>query len=488
MSETPDSTRQILKSTSIVGGSQIISIFFGILKTKVLAILLGTSGVGVIGAFQGIIDLLRNITGLGISFSCVREIAATPSEEPLRVAKVVTVMRRWVWGTGLLGMLTGILLSPILAKYSFADSKYTFSVAIISVILLIQSLQEGQLGLLQGLREINKMATARILGAACGLLVTLPIYLFWGMKGIVPAFIINALIMLAISHFFVQKFPIPKLKLTVKDTFFSGLSMAKLGFFIITSAIGLSGTMYVVRYFLLRWGGMDTVGIFQAAWTITALYIGLILNSMLADFFPRLSKIHNDLCLVRQYTNEQSEVTFLLGGPMIIFMIIVLPIIVPLLYSHEFVDCIKILQWQLAAEFITFMTWPLGVIFLAKNVGQYSVITDFIWFACYLIIFFLGWDKYGLEILGISVFIANIIKYVAVYLIVRFQFSFKWTRRSIKLIFINGIASLLTLGVVKLDFVGKYILLILIFSGVSLYSIICLNKVLRWDRLLKRVK
>lgn len=42
---------QIAKSTGIFGGSQLVIILSGILRTKVLALLLGATGVGLAGLF-----------------------------------------------------------------------------------------------------------------------------------------------------------------------------------------------------------------------------------------------------------------------------------------------------------------------------------------------------------------------------------------------------------------------------------------------------
>ena len=71
-----DSKKQILKSTGILGFAQIFIILIGIIRVKVLAVLLGATGVGIAGLFQTTIDLLKSATGFGLGFSAVRDIAA----------------------------------------------------------------------------------------------------------------------------------------------------------------------------------------------------------------------------------------------------------------------------------------------------------------------------------------------------------------------------------------------------------------------------
>ena len=52
------SYRQIARATTILGGSSTITIALRILKTKVLAILLGPSGIGLLGIYTLLMDVV----------------------------------------------------------------------------------------------------------------------------------------------------------------------------------------------------------------------------------------------------------------------------------------------------------------------------------------------------------------------------------------------------------------------------------------------
>ena len=114
------SYKRIAKSTGIFGGSQFLVILVGIVRTKVLAVLLGTTGIGLVGMFQSIIDLVRSLSGLGLGFSSVKDIAeANNTNDKQRIAQTITVLHRWLWWTGILGMLLMILFSAQLSEYNF---------------------------------------------------------------------------------------------------------------------------------------------------------------------------------------------------------------------------------------------------------------------------------------------------------------------------------------------------------------------------------
>jgi antigen flippase len=184
------SYKQIAKSTSIFGGSQFMVIVLGIVRTKVLAVLLGTAGVGLVGMFQSIIDLVRSLSGLGLSFSSVKDIAeANNTNDRQRIAQTITVLHRWLWWTGILGMLLMILFSAQLSEYIFGDRSKIWPICLLSFCVLTGTISSGQIALLQGMRQILIMAKASLFGALGGSVVAIILYSIWGINGVVPALI-----------------------------------------------------------------------------------------------------------------------------------------------------------------------------------------------------------------------------------------------------------------------------------------------------------
>src|SRR5258705_12491703 len=79
---------QILKSTALIGGSSVVNIGFGIIRTKAMALFLGPGGVGLMGLYSAIADLANSLAGFGIQSSGVRQIAeAVGTGEAERIAR-----------------------------------------------------------------------------------------------------------------------------------------------------------------------------------------------------------------------------------------------------------------------------------------------------------------------------------------------------------------------------------------------------------------
>ena len=78
---------QILRSSVLIGGSQALVLLVGVARTKILAVLLGPAGFGLMSVYMAIGDLAAGIASLGVDRSGVREIAvAVGSGEEERIA------------------------------------------------------------------------------------------------------------------------------------------------------------------------------------------------------------------------------------------------------------------------------------------------------------------------------------------------------------------------------------------------------------------
>src|SRR5690349_9794743 len=85
----------IIKSAAMVGGSSVLKIVVGIIRTKAMAMLLGPAGFGLFGLYGAVSDLWLSIAGMGVNSSGVRQIAeAVGSGDNARVAQTAAVLRR----------------------------------------------------------------------------------------------------------------------------------------------------------------------------------------------------------------------------------------------------------------------------------------------------------------------------------------------------------------------------------------------------------
>lgn len=481
---------QILKSTGIFGGSQIFTILIGVIRNKILAVLLGTAGVGLISVYQSTLDLVKSISSLGIETTGVREIAAVcdDSGERDELRYIISIIDRWALIFALLGASICLLFCYPISMWVFGNSSHSLQFALLSVCMFFTILAAGQAVVLQGLRKISYMVKSSIVWNVCGLVLSLPLYYFYRLDGIVPVFIVVSIAMYLSAYFYRRKIEIQPVVISFDQFKRKGISVLRIGLFIVLASILTTLSFFLVRTFLTKNTGLEAVGLFQAAWTITNVYLMLILKSMGSDFYPRLCTIINDNTKTRLLINEQTYIVLVIAVPMIVLLLLCSKIVLSLLYSPEFEGASTILDWQILGTFFKVLSWPLGFILLAKGKGLIYFLSEALFLMVYLGAIYCLYPVCGFESVGISYLIAYFLYLPVVFLLGCKLSKFQWTIDNIKIGFVSLILVLLAFSIIK--YIPNYSIIVgvLLFVVSVSYSLYNLNKVFPLKSLLNFFK
>ena len=84
----------IIKYTGLFGGVQFLTILLGIARNKLVAMLLGPSGMGLVSLFNSTTKMMSDATGLGIQTSGVRNMSdAYQNGDKKQMAHTVKLIR-----------------------------------------------------------------------------------------------------------------------------------------------------------------------------------------------------------------------------------------------------------------------------------------------------------------------------------------------------------------------------------------------------------
>src|SRR5207302_2214629 len=145
----------ILKSSALVGGSSVVNVAIGIVRTKGMAMLLGPAGFGLFGLYGSIQNLAQSIAGMVINSSGVRQIAeAVGSGGKDRIANTAAVLRRTAVVLGVLGATLLVLFSRQISGLTFGSMERAAPVSLLSLAVLFGLISGGQGALIQGMRRI----------------------------------------------------------------------------------------------------------------------------------------------------------------------------------------------------------------------------------------------------------------------------------------------------------------------------------------------
>ena len=434
MNSNQSSYRSIMKATSVFGGVQVFTIIISIIRSKFIALFLGAGGMGIAGLLTSTIGVVGGLTNFGLGMSAIRDISsANASGDDNRIALVINVLRRWIWVTGLLGVFVVMAFSPLLSKIAFGNSAYIGSFVIISSTLLFNQLNAGQLALMQGLQKIRYLAKASLAGNITGLLVTVPLYYYFGNDGIVPALVATSIISLYISWYFASKIHIKPTKFSRETAFAEGKNMLKIGFLINLSTLMVALTTYIVQLFISNSGGIVQVGLFTAGFAIINTYVGLVFNAMGTDYYPRLSAVAHSNEACKKTINQQGEISILILGPIVMFFLIFAKVIILVLYSDKFGSIEDMVMWLSLATFFKAGSWAIAFILLAKGVSKLFFWNELAANAYALIFDLLGYYFWGLTGLGVACFLAFTVYFAQVYMLCKSKYNFGFEKSFIKI-------------------------------------------------------
>ena len=352
---------RILRSSALMGGAQVVVLAAAFIRAKAIAMILGASGVGLIGIFNAFSGNVASFAGWGLGTSGVRLIAGAPDEQ--KPAKIAAV-RRMGWALSLLGLALALLLFWPVGSATFASSQYAAEMVIVACAVPCVIASSAWSAVLQASGKVASLAKVQIAGALAGLLLGLPAIFLWGTIGIALSILFAA----AVPAFVLWRAARAECQVSAG----SSPESADLGRLVkLGGALMLVGWLgqlsaYVVRLAIVRSEGLDAAGYYQAAFAISGSLPGFVFAAMGADFFPRVAAAKDEE-EADEITDKQIQAAMLLGLPLIAGLMAAGHVVIRLLYADTFTPSVGLLTWMTWGVFIRLFTWPIGFRLLARG-------------------------------------------------------------------------------------------------------------------------
>lgn len=463
---------EVLKSTSIFGGVQIVQILVQIIRSKIVAIFLGPSGLGLLSLFNSTISLVASITNLGVTTSSINSIALASSDvKQQNTDRMIAIVSNLMYYISFGGMIITLILSPILSKLTFGSYDYTIAFVWLSFSILLNQLASGKLIILQSLRKLRLLSKANLYGSISGLILSSPLFYFFGKEAIVGSILVYSLSTFIFASYFTKEFiktASKKLSWSLliegKEIILSGIVLGLTGF--VSTLIG-----YILNIFIAKNGNVNELGLYNAAISVTTSYSGIIFSAIATDYHPRLSALTSDK-LVKNEVNRQAEIALYFLGPLLLFFMVFCEHLVQLLFSKEFEPAVPMIRLILIGIYFKLFSWAISFTFVAR--GRLRL---FFWNELaanfYVLVFnILGYLIFGQIGLGLAIIISYLFYSIQVYILAKNIYSFDYNRKFILLFLSNLLVSSLLIFIntkVKSEFF--LITGTIVFIGFSIYSL-----------------
>jgi len=438
---------QILRSTALIGGSSVVNIALGIVRTKATAAMLGPSGVGLFGLFNSVADLSQSVVGLGVQSSGVRQIAeAAASDAPERVATTAAVLRRVCLGLAVIGAVMVFAFAKPISRVTFGTDVQTAGVAALSIAVFLRVVSSGQSALVHGLRRVGDLAKMSVIGTWFGCVATIALVYVLRERGIVPSIIASAGMLLVMSWWYSRRVDVRRRAVTTRVIRTESVALLSLGFALMASDLMALTNAYLSRIIVLHQAGIAATGLYQAAWTLGGLYVGFILQAMGADFYPRLTAAADDHDTCNRLVNEQAHIGLLLAGPGALATLTLAPTVLSVFYSSRFAEAVDVLRWISVGAALRVITWPIGFIVVAKGYKRLLVFCEVAWAVVSVACTWFAVKFFGLAGAGMAFAASYVFHWILIYVVVRRITGFSWSTENMTLgvWFLSAIAGVFT--------------------------------------------
>lgn len=411
--------KNILKTMTLFGGVEGLNLLLGLLRAKLAAMLLGPAGIGLNGIYNEAREFIHTTTNLGMDQSGTREIAKAQDVSDKDAAVILT--RSWILMFAVLGTLFTLVFALPLSWMLFSDSDHVWQIMLLSPAVGFSTVTCGEHTVLRGMQRLRALAFVSVLSVVIGIVTTVPCYYLWGLEGIIPGIVFSTFCIMLMNMSVSYHYSKPVFTMS-REHLNRGQKMISIGVSFMLAGLVAHAAMLFIQSVLNRIGGLDSVGFYNAAYSICFTYTGIIFASLSQDYFPRLSAVFSNKAERIDSVKRQALITFALSLPIAALMFLTMPWLIPLLLSDEFLPIVTIAQYAVLTLPFRAIYLPLAYLPLAAGDSKLYFGMETLSYLIMVGGVLTGYHFFGMPGLGYGLAIVNVMDMICAYVCARIKY------------------------------------------------------------------
>jgi len=411
-----------------------------IVRTKILALVVGTVGMGVISQ-------LANTSALVFSFLPVGNLGLlryiSEFYEKRRMREINYLMRFFFLQNLFFIVIVGLLLalySREISKLVFSNDIFSYAILIFSVSLPFALAGSFVDIYLRGLRTIKQYVEYNVFSSLLMLAMYIGLPIAFGLEGAVVAFSLYGLISTLVGIRVVKGLRLfPSFSATSKVEKDVVKNIYKIGIASMIMAIGQQFTFLSSKSVVAYELGLHEVGLYQSVFAVSNNYFGLFFTIVGAYSIPKLSSI-KDFSGTSNEINNTLKLLILIFTPLIIISFVFRDFVLILLYSKDFIQARDLFFFQLPGDFMKALSWALGLWLVPylriKEWLMFDLIFDMVFLAVFYYLIMI--QDCGIRSLSIAYFLAYAVHLVINFVYIRHSLRFKIENRVLQILLLSS--------------------------------------------------
>lgn len=364
------STR-IARALGIFSGVKILTILCSLVRNKIISVVIGPAGLGLMGLFNGIVDLVSQASRLSMDQSAQRDISQASKAS---AATVITVVRRWSFWLGMGGSILTCAISPLLSLISFDTVHHWPTFCLLAIVPIFYTFSACTYAENQGLRRFRALALSSILGHIVALIAAIPLIILLGIKSIAIIIVLYAVITGMAAWIFRPR--IDKVAMATSEIVQRGKNFIKIGAQITIALVVNQTVAYAFILFINGMYSTDVLGIYQAGYQVMNSYVGIIFTVLWIEYFPRLSSLAHSPKRMALTVSHQTNLMLTVLVPLLALLVILVQPVVRLVYSSEFLPVTPYIVLACIGVVFRTSSYCLAYVVLARGDGKTYLLTE----------------------------------------------------------------------------------------------------------------
>lgn len=409
----------------LFSGLKVLIILCSLIRNKVIAWAVGPAGLGLVGLYNGLVDLISQSSRLSIDQSAQREIASASHEGADRA---ITVLRRWALWLGLAGTFLTCVLSPLLSYISFDTYSRWPVFCLLSVVPFFYTLAACINTENQGLRHFKQVASATFFGNIVSLVVTVPLIILFRINSIAWIIAIYAVINGLFAFYYRPR--IRKIVLPLTQIVREGRIFIKLGIQITVAMVFTQVFSYGFVLFINWYASTDVLGIYQSGFQVMNSYVGIIFTVLWVEYYPRVSALAHSPRRLSVAASHQTALALRFMAPLLCLLIIFARIFIPIVYSESFLPIVPYIVLACIGVVLRLTAACMAYIILARGDGRTYMFTEISSSLVGVLVNIAGYVYGGFAGLGIAYIVWYAVYAAMVTIICRQRYNVNYSRQT----------------------------------------------------------
>jgi antigen flippase len=413
-------------------------------RTKLVAVTLGVSGVGLLGEVNTALDFATALVTLGFANAVVRRTAAAHTAgQDHRASTLLATAYAVSAAVAALAVLALLLAPPaVLERVLGIDGSATALVAL-AVAIPFTGLAAMERAVTQGLRRVRHLATISSATALVGLVLLGPLVLVFGVNGALVHIAAVSIVGYAVSLWARRR---ASREAGLAITAFARPSAAALKTLLsfgsanaITRVVETAGLL-LIRSSIVTTLGLAQNGIYQVIFSLPAQFIGIITGALAAYAFPLISGL-DDRDEITRAINTALRFALLATTPLIAVLALLGRPAIVALYSRDFLPAADFLPFELLGDLCQVVSWALGLSLLGRGHLVAFTLLEVGWSAVFVLGAVSQTGLLGLWAPTTSYLVAHALLAAATYIYQRSREGFHMSAANVRLLACSGFVS-----------------------------------------------